>query len=55
MTVETKFANVFMAFSASGHIRVIKFRDDIEGKAKTSVGTRTGQGVSPPQPPLGSI
>jgi hypothetical protein len=27
MTVETKFANVFMAFSASGNIGVIKFRD----------------------------
>ena len=28
MTVERKFANVFMASSASGNIRVIKFRDD---------------------------
>jgi len=26
MTVERKFANVFMASSASGNIRVIKFR-----------------------------
>jgi len=28
MTVERKFANVFMASSASRNIRVIKFRDD---------------------------
>jgi len=28
MTLERKFANVFMASSASGNIRVIKFRDD---------------------------
>ena len=28
MTVERKFAGVFMAPSASGNIRVIKFRDD---------------------------
>jgi len=28
MTVERKFSNVFMASSAGGNIRVIKFRDD---------------------------
>jgi hypothetical protein len=28
MTVERKFANVFMMPSVSGNIRVIKFRDD---------------------------
>ena len=35
-----KFANVFKASSASGNIRVIKFRDDGGGARATSRGRR---------------
>src|SRR5664279_3241576 len=42
MTLERKFANVFIASSASGNIRVIKFRDDKCG-ASGSRGQSVGQ------------